>query len=268
MNVTSVQESFPAIEPQFDNIYQQNDAGFANNDGIVFSSLSGPNPVSHTNVRPPSPISSHVPTQKPATSNINNVIDNINNYYSPFNSIVKPDKPQSSYPSDGLTFAPLLIISPMPSQHPQPISNISSNPGFSNPSHETQPLNPVYQKPSSSTFSTDPVQSEQSSNSVVITQPPDQCGITNYTHSRVVGGAITQLGELTATICFDRNIVSMLTLILGQYPWIAALGYRFPNASQYGGLQFYCGGSLVSFFHASHSSIATANLIIFFFCCA
>lgn len=42
--------------------------------------------------------------------------------------------------------------------------------------------------------------------------------------------------------------ILMMMVSLGQYPWIAALGYRFPNSSQFGGLQFYCGGSLVGFF--------------------
>lgn len=40
----------------------------------------------------------------------------------------------------------------------------------------------------------------------------------------------------------------MMMISLGQYPWIAALGYQFPNLSQFGGFQFYCGGTLVSFF--------------------
>lgn len=197
MNETSVQASFSAIETQQSDIYSQNDAGFANDDGIVFSSLSGQNSVSsQSNVRPPaSPISSHVPIQKPAASNINNVNYDFNDH-SPFNTNFVPEKPQSSYPSSGFTFAPLLIISAMPSQHSQPIS---SNPNFSHPIPQSQPLDPTHQKPSSSTFSIDSVQSAQSSHSVVITQPPNQCGISNYTHSRVVGGAITQLGKSSAS---------------------------------------------------------------------
>lgn len=197
MNETSTPDSFPAIETQQFDIYPQNDAGFANNDGIVFSSLSGQNSVStQLNVRPPaSPISSHVPIQRPNTSNINNVNDDFNDH-SPFNSNFIPEKPQSSYPSTGFTFAPLLIISAIPSQHLQPIN---SNPNLTNPIPQSQPLDPIHQKPSSTTFSIDSVQSAQSSNSVVIARPPNQCGISNYTHSRVVGGAITQLGKSSAS---------------------------------------------------------------------
>lgn len=51
------------------------------------------------------------------------------------------------------------------------------------------------------------------------------CGISNYTHTRVVGGAPARVG---------------------QYPWIAALGYRTtPNV----GLQFSCAGSLITLKH-------------------
>lgn len=39
----------------------------------------------------------------------------------------------------------------------------------------------------------------------------------------------------------------------GQYPWVAALGYRFPNASA-NGIQFYCAGSLITRSHIVSSA--------------
>lgn len=39
----------------------------------------------------------------------------------------------------------------------------------------------------------------------------------------------------------------------GQYPWVAALFYRFPNAST-NGLQFYCAGTLITRSHVISSA--------------
>lgn len=68
------------------------------------------------------------------------------------------------------------------------------------------------------------------SNQVFVNRPESQCGISNITLSRVVGGAAS---------------------ILGQYPWIVALGYRFPNTSQ---LEFHCAGSLITRKHVLTTS--------------
>lgn len=191
MNVTSIPK--PTIEQELD-IYSPVDGGFANSDGIIFSSLNGgqnsvlrPNPV-----KPADPMD----TVSTAASNINNVIDNFD-IFSPFNSHAKPEQPQSpsqpppssSFQSSGFTFAPLLIISALPPQYHQPNSNSSTNQIFG---HETfDAINP---NPTSSTFSSETSHSAQLTSSVTMTRPPAQCGISNYTHSRVVGGAITQIG--------------------------------------------------------------------------
>lgn len=48
----------------------------------------------------------------------------------------------------------------------------------------------------------------------------DKCGISNATHSRVVGGNNAQLGA---------------------YPWLGAIGYRVT-----GGIKYLCGGTLIT----------------------
>lgn len=196
-----------------------NDAGFANSQGIVFSGMkphvnvpvspSNSNPILHPIISIPS---NHVSGSNEPTgqsSNVNHILDFVENQ-SPFNNPYsqpqqvpqRPDKPQSSFSSGGFTFAPLLSASALPMA--QQTTSSSSN-----------QVNTINKKPSSSATS----QSNKTPGS-------SKCGITNYTHSRVVGGTITQIG---------------------QYPWIAALGYRFPNVTLTG-IQFYCAGSLVSVF--------------------
>lgn len=61
------------------------------------------------------------------------------------------------------------------------------------------------------------------------------CGVSNYTHTRVVGGSPARVG---------------------QYPWIAALGYRTnPNV----GIQFSCAGSLISSRHVLTTAHCISN---------
>lgn len=52
------------------------------------------------------------------------------------------------------------------------------------------------------------------------------------------------------------------THFIGQYPWIAALGYHFPNIST-NGLQFYCAGSLVIAFFNSKLHNRVLKKVIF-----
>lgn len=52
------------------------------------------------------------------------------------------------------------------------------------------------------------------------TNEVDKCGMSNATHSRVVGGNNAQLGA---------------------YPWLGAIGYRVT-----GGIKYLCGGTLIT----------------------
>lgn len=248
MNATSVQMPYlPSHSDSEEEIYSPFDGGYANSDGIIFSSLNNDNHNYGSSAERPNPIQPvnsvtnavSDSVEPSAPSNINNIIDNFDSF-SPFNPQNKPEKPvhkpeiperpenpvekpQSSFSSSGFTFAPLLVITALPGHNSPHVNSSfsSSNSVIYNPSA------PANSNPSSSAFSSETIQSAQSSNAVFMTEPPNQCGISNYTHSRVVGGAITQIG---------------------QYPWIAALGYRFPNISL-NELQFHCAGSLVTRSH-------------------
>ena len=52
------------------------------------------------------------------------------------------------------------------------------------------------------------------------TNEQDRCGMSNATHSRVVGGNNAQIGA---------------------YPWLGAIGYRVT-----GGIKYLCGGTLIT----------------------
>lgn len=238
----AIQSSFNSPTVQAYPTYGSYDTGFANSQGIVFSSvnldgtISEPisQPIANLVSRPISAISiSNLAEPFGQSSNVNHILDFVSNQ-SPFNvahsqtqqvpqkseNPSKPEKPQSTFSSSGFTFAPLLSATSLP----MPQQTISS---IVNQVNQIQAdINP---KPSKSTIA-----STSQSNASPMSS---QCGITNYTHSRVVGGAITQIG---------------------QYPWIAALGYRFPNMTM-SGLQFYCAGSLVRPFLSSFT-LAFNNL--------
>lgn len=245
------------------------DSGFANSHGIIFASINSNVPMS----QPISIAPSYIP--KPVdssleSSNIENILDyNSNN--SPFNlspsfsqspsqSPVhdEPAKPESSFSSSVFTFAPLQSI---PS-HPKP----SRPTAVSSTSNHISTINQIVQeanhKPSSSTV---PSVTQQTS----ISSPNNpslksQCGITNYTSSRVVGGTITQIGEQNNLVANDKKNRSMYYVFrfdftrichfIGQYPWIAALGYHLPNITR-NRLHFHCAGSLVALFFSSWSFV-------------
>ncbi|XP_031626161.1 serine protease filzig-like [Contarinia nasturtii] len=210
-------------QPTMIDIYSTYDGGFANNHGIVFSSIN-----SHGSIaQPMQSISSHVPRPlepAPQSSNVNNVLDFNSNPFStsPSSSSSStnnhiqevPAKPQSPFSSSGLMFAPLLVTAfPIPQQTVNSTTNHQIN-------HTNQAVPQVTQKPPLSIV-------PPTTHQTPFSNPTSKCGISKYTGSRVVGGMITQLG---------------------QYPWIAALGYRFPNSSIIG-LQFYCAGSLITRSH-------------------
>ncbi|XP_051173404.1 venom serine protease Bi-VSP-like [Leptopilina boulardi] len=71
---------------------------------------------------------------------------------------------------------------------------------------------------------------------------PPQCGFSNISYSRVVGGVPAEVGD---------------------WPWIAALGYQFKKSSE--NIKWLCGGSLVSSKHvltAGHCVYNRPDLIL------
>lgn len=74
------------------------------------------------------------------------------------------------------------------------------------------------------------------------TNPVDMCGMSNASHSRVVGGAEAQRGA---------------------WPWIAALGYRANNFDLTAGPRFLCGGTLITTRHVLSSAHCIQNLLYF-----
>lgn len=179
---TSVRSSY--TEPS----YSSRDSGYANDYGIVFSSINSPGTIS----QPVQPISipfAAIPSQsqilKPLdssmqSSNVNNYLDFGSNYppvYPQLSQIKeRPVKPQFSDSSSAFTFAPLLAVSMLPT--PQQTSNSSID--LINQINQLLP-SPQLPKPV---------------NTVPMPKPAVQCGTTKYTDSRVVGGAITQVGEI------------------------------------------------------------------------
>lgn len=189
--------------------------GYANDNGIIFSSLNSVHEQTPiiTNLQQ-APLNDQVsnsvatlPTAQPSVPvavpiNVSNIVDF--EYYVPQSPLIQqpylqqqlqqqPQKPQSSFSSNTFTFAPLLAI-PMISttttvaQNAQkPASTVSA----------TKPTNfppiIVNPNPSSSAFSSETNRPPPAN--MIMTKPPNQCGISNYTTSRVVGGAITQLGN-------------------------------------------------------------------------
>lgn len=212
--------------------------GIANQDGIVFSSLNGIATVHN-------PLSSLLgsifsPGAATQSTNINSNLNQIAAVASnQVNTIQAPD--QSS-----LTFAPL----------PTSSSTSASTSATSTTLLPSKPIQRPTIKPSlSSVFSS---ATTSTANQFVVTRPENQCGLSNVTKLRVVGGDITQIGMCSAVhACVScSSILDAMTSFSGQYPWIAALGYRFPNTSYYG-LQFHCAGSLITLTHV----LTTAHCI-------
>ncbi|XP_062557292.1 uncharacterized protein LOC134222163 [Armigeres subalbatus] len=70
----------------------------------------------------------------------------------------------------------------------------------------------------------------------------DRCGMTNASHSRVVGGVDAQLGA---------------------WPWMAALGYRSSTYDLTTGPVFLCGGTLITIRHVLTAAHCIQNLLYF-----
>ncbi|XP_055540540.1 venom serine protease Bi-VSP-like [Wyeomyia smithii] len=74
------------------------------------------------------------------------------------------------------------------------------------------------------------------------TNPIEMCGMSNASHSRVVGGVDAQRGA---------------------WPWIAVLGYRASNFDLTTGFRFLCGGTLITSRHVLSSAHCIQNLLFF-----
>lgn len=149
--------------------------GIANQDGIVFSSLNGiataQNPFNSIfgSIFPPVMVSQPALAPQPANTNTNQ----LNQVAAASTNVVNSVQASGQ---TALTFAPL------------PASSSSSTTLL--PSRPIQ--RPPFQPSLPSIFSPSMA---SSSNQYVVTRPENQCGLSNVTKSRVVGGDITQIGE-------------------------------------------------------------------------
>lgn len=183
--------STPLNQPYAAALFAAPDKGYANDNGIVFSSLNihGNIPDSMKPVSNPiATISIQSQSSKPIdssmqSSNVNNFIDigSINPPANPSFSQLpgKPSKPQLLDSSSAFTFAPLLAVSML--QTSQQTANSSIN-----TINQVQQLLPSSTKPAN--------------NNNPMPKPSVRCGITKYTNSRVVGGSITQIGMIINNI--------------------------------------------------------------------
>lgn len=224
--------------------YTASDSGFANSNGIVFSSINT-NP--HESISKPistpiaavifsNPIQTQIskpPDASVQSSNFNHAINFNPNYLQQINLPASqmqqlqtnPIKSQAIYSSSGLTFAPLVAAISLPVIPMQTGNSSAQQIHFDN---QASPQLTPSPRPTSTTEL--PTVNQELADPV--SMPANKCGITKYIYSRVVGGVVTQAG---------------------QYPWIGALGYRLPNATA-NGLQFYCAGSLITRSHVVSSA--------------
>lgn len=135
------------------------------------------------------------------SSNSHHVVVNSNtNYLHPINLPVahlqsNPIKTEASYASPGFTFAPLhfpLLATISVPMIPLQTGNLTTQ--------QNHPNNQVFlpqPKPTPSTTTILPSVNQDLTSSASMSKPVNKCGITKYTNSRVVGGAITQSGMQT-----------------------------------------------------------------------
>lgn len=121
-------------------------------------------------------------------SSLNGIIQNPLN--SIFGSIFSPPQPTTTNVNEAAAASATVLNSV---QAPgQPALTFASTP--------LRPITPIQRPPiQSSVFSPS---TAPSSNQYVVTRPENQCGLTNVTKSRVVGGDIVQIGEFySGNIC-------------------------------------------------------------------
>lgn len=144
--------------------------GIANQDGIVFSSLNGIATVQNPSS---SLFGSIFSPALPAPSQASN--SNTNSNQAAAASVNQINSVQASGQS-ALTFSPLA---------PGSVSSTALHPIRPNQRPPIHPSLPSVFSPSMAS----------SSNQYVVTRPENQCGLSNVTKSRVVGGDITQIGK-------------------------------------------------------------------------
>lgn len=199
--------------------YAASDTGFANSDGIIFSSINTNTPGAL--LKPISnPISAFVfsnPFQtqisKPfdiseSSSNSDHVINSNINYLHPINIPVaklqtNPVKSQETYASAGFTFAPLVATISLPMLPLQTDNLTTQQNHLDNQVFAPQPKPPpTTTPPPPLTTPKLPSANEDLTNSVTHV---NKCGITKYTNLRVVGGAVTQIGQQLIFFFFSKN---------------------------------------------------------------
>lgn len=141
--------------------------GIANQDGIVFSSLNGiiQNPLNSIfgPIFSPPPFTNSNSNANPAPAASATVS----------NSILAPGQPALTFASIPTSSTGITTLRPS--------------------SHIQRP-----HRPSPSVFSPS---ASSSTNQYVVTRPENQCGLTNVTKSRVVGGDIAQVGGYQPLLC-------------------------------------------------------------------
>lgn len=196
-------DSFSTIAPSLSSIipfYAASNAGFANNNGIVFSSLNTNSNTQGTVLKPISnansalvfsnPIQTQIskpPDTTAQSSNVHHVINSYTNYLQPINL----PAPQTVQSSSGFTFAPLVAAISLP-MIPLQTGNLTAPQNHVDDNHVflQQPKPPT----TTTTTTMSPSVNHDLADTVSVLRPVNKCGITKYINSRVVGGSVTQIG--------------------------------------------------------------------------
>lgn len=199
--MSRVETSIPTVTTSISSanpFYAASDAGFANSNGIVFSSINTntqasslkpiSNPLSTVIFSNPIPTQIAKPPDTSAqSSNLNHIISFNTNYLQPINLPVIQAQTNPMNTS-GFTFAPLLTLPMIPLQ----TGNMTAQQTNGNGQVFVQQT-----KPSTTTTTLPPVNQNLSDLPLTL-KPLNKCGVTKYTNSRIVGGSITQIGMHTS----------------------------------------------------------------------